>query len=63
VWRFWVTGDGFLYHMVRFMVGSMIEAVRRESFDAIRSALLHPEGQKAAAPAPPEGLCLERVEF
>ena len=63
VWRFWVTGDGFLYHMVRFMVGSMIEAVRRESLDAIRSALLHPEGQKAAAPAPPEGLCLERVEF
>jgi tRNA pseudouridine38-40 synthase len=63
LWRFWITGDGFLYHMVRFLVGSMIEAARSGSDAAIRSALAHPEGPKAAVPAPAHGLRLESVEF
>lgn len=62
-WRFMVTGDGFLYHMVRFLVGSMIEAAHTDSLEAIRAALQDPCGSKAGVPAPARGLCLERVEL
>jgi tRNA pseudouridine38-40 synthase len=62
-WTFWITGDGFLYHMVRFIVGSMIEAARSGSDAAIGEALAHPDGPKVGVPAPARGLCLEAVEW
>lgn len=58
-------GSGFLYRMVRLMVGSAVRCGQdRASVDAIRSALT----AGAAAPkttfcAPAEGLCLMRVLY
>lgn len=57
-------GDGFLYHMVRIMVGTLIEVGlgKREPREVL--AILAARDRKAAGPtAPPHGLCLERVEY
>jgi tRNA pseudouridine38-40 synthase len=63
VWRYTVTGDGFLYHMVRFLVGSMIKAAADGDLQAIAEALAHPETPKRIPPAPAAGLTLARVEL
>ena len=62
-WVFWITGDGFLYHMVRLMVGAMVEGARRGTLEAIEQGLRAPHGTKVGRLAPARGLCLERVEF
>ena len=62
--RFTVEGDGFLYNMVRIMVGTLLEiAAERLSPDSI-PAILEGRDRRAAGPtAPPHGLCLERVFY
>lgn len=62
-WIFRVTGNGFLYHMVRMMVGAMVEEVARGRTGLIARSLAEPRRGKAAPPAPAHGLCLDRVEF
>ncbi len=57
-------GDGFLYKMVRLMVGSLIHVARgRESPDWLRSLVTHPEGAKSSHCAPADGLYLVRVLY
>jgi tRNA pseudouridine38-40 synthase len=63
MWTFRVTGNGFLYHMVRMMVGAMVAEVAEGHADLVASGLGHPEGPKVAPPAPAQGLCLERVDY
>ena len=57
-------GDGFLYHMVRNLVGSLVK-VGLHSWDAERFAAVLASGDRtqAAATAPAAGLCLEHVEY
>ena len=62
-WVYWVTGDGFLYHMVRLMVGAMWAAAAAGSADPIVRALEHPERTGGFQAAPAAGLCLEQVWF
>ena len=62
-WVYWVTGDGFLYHMVRLMVGAMWAAASAGCADPIARALEHPEHVGAFQAAPARGLCLEQVWF
>ena len=62
-WVFWVTGDGFLYHMVRLMVGAMCAAAQAGGPEPIRRALAHPERVGLFSAAPASGLCLEQVWF
>lgn len=62
-WVFWVTGDGFLYHMVRLMVGAMCAAAQAGAPEPIRWALAHPERVGPFSAAPASGLCLEKVWF
>lgn len=60
--RFW--GNGFLYHMVRNLVGTLVNVglgrITPEEFQVI---LLARDRQKASATAPPEGLFLDHVEY
>jgi tRNA pseudouridine38-40 synthase len=61
---FEIRSDRFLHHMVRFLVGTMLELGewRREP-DAIAELLAQEDNSKVAQPAPPHGLFLERVEY
>jgi len=61
---FEIRSDRFLHHMVRFLVGTMLEIGegRREP-DAIAELLTQEDNSNVAQPAPPHGLFLERVEY
>ena len=58
-------GDGFLYKMVRMMVGAAIDCARgRETTDWIRAMLEKPaEAGKCSACAPADGLYLVGVDY
>ena len=59
-----VSGDGFLRHMVRTIVGTLVEVGRGWRDPADMEALLRGRNRHAAgATAPPQGLFLVRVEY
>ena len=59
-----VEGDGFLYHMVRVIVGTLVEVGRGARDEAWVSEVLAAGDRRRAGPtAPPEGLCLLWVRF
>lgn len=63
-YRFTVTADRYLHHMVRYLVGTMVEAARgRRSLDDLPALLANTPGLETSPPAPPEGLFLARVEY
>jgi tRNA pseudouridine38-40 synthase len=61
---FKITGDRFLHHMVRFLVGAQFEVatgqLSRSDFELI---LTNPVGKRALYPAPAEGLYLMKVKI
>jgi len=61
--RFTVTGNGFLYNMVRIMVGTLLEVGRgeRSSDDILR--LFGEKREKAGFLVPAKGLCLMEVIY
>ncbi len=63
--RFVVTADRFLHHMVRYLVGTMVEVARgKRSLDEMRVLLdSRGGGFVTSPPAPPEGLFLTHVEY
>ena len=63
-WVFRITGDGFLYNMVRIMVGTLLY-VGRGKLAAEEIPLLLKGGKRenAGVTVPPEGLCLEAVYY
>jgi tRNA pseudouridine38-40 synthase len=59
-----VAGDGFLRHMVRAMVGTLVEVGRGFREIAAMSSLLQGSARGEAGPtAPPQGLFLVRVDY
>ena len=59
-----VTGDGFLYNMVRIMVGTLLEVgIGKISPEAIKDILLAKDRNRAGRSVPPQGLCLEQVYY
>jgi len=59
-----VTGTGFLYNMVRILVGTMLEiAWDKRSSGAIARALTSGRRNDAGSTAPAKGLCLMRVRY
>ncbi len=59
-----VAGSGFLYNMVRILVGTMLEAGQgRRSVETAREALACGERRLAGPTAPAHGLMLRRVEY
>ena len=62
--RFTVRADGFLYNMVRIMVGTLLEIAQGKiPEDAIGAILAAKDRAKAGMTAPPEGLYLDRVFY
>lgn len=71
-WRPWaatglefrVTANRFLHHMVRYMVGTMVDVGRgRRPVDDIDALLRGEAGMETSPPAPASGLCLRRVYY
>lgn len=62
--QFDVTANRFLHHMVRYMVGTMVDvALQRRPPSDIDRLLREPGGLETSPPAPPEGLFLSHVEY
>jgi len=58
------SGNGFLYRMVRLLVGGAVRVAEgRETLVWIRDLLAHPEGRKCQYCAPAAGLYLQNVEY
>lgn len=61
---FTVEADRFLHHMVRFLVGTMVDiALGRRSPDDFPRLLAASDNLAASPPAPPQGLYLEAVRY
>lgn len=61
---FTVHGDGFLQHMVRIMVGTLLEVGYGEREPESMTALLDAMSRREAGfTAPPQGLCLMSVDY
>ena len=59
-----VIGDGFLYHMVRNIVGALVDAgLHRKSPEALARILDGRDRRKLGATAPAQGLFLEEVFY
>ena len=61
--RFEFVGDGFLYNMVRIMVGTLLEVGRGERPAGSVSELFGAKREKAGYLVPASGLCLMEVEY
>lgn len=62
--QFDVTANRFLHHMVRYMVGTMIDVgLERRPASDIDGLLTRGAALETSVPAPPEGLFLTRVEY
>ena len=61
--RFTVTGNGFLYNMVRIMVGTLLEVGKGERKCDTIPLLFGEKREKAGALVPSQGLCLMEVEY
>ncbi len=60
----WIEGDGFLYHMVRIIAGTLIEVgLGRLSPGVVAAALETGDRGLLGPTAPPHGLWLERVSY
>ena len=61
--HFAVTGNGFLYNMVRIMVGTLLEVGMRERNGDSIPLLFGEKREKAGVLVPAQGLCLMGVEY
>lgn len=58
-----VESNGFLYNMMRTIVGTLLVVGRGGSVDLVRDVLVSGDRTRAGPTAPPHGLCLIRVEY
>lgn len=62
--RIYVTGEGFLYHMVRNIAGALVDAgIGALTPEDLKKILEAKDRKKLGMTAPAEGLCLLRVYF
>jgi tRNA pseudouridine38-40 synthase len=61
---FTIEADRFVHHMVRFLVGAMIDiALHRRPLSDFSALLAATDNQAASPPAPPQGLYLMAVRY
>jgi tRNA pseudouridine38-40 synthase len=59
-----IEADGFLYKMVRNIVGTLVEVGRdRVAPERVAEVLAARDRRRAAPTAPPQGLCLVKVTY
>ena len=62
--RFYYHGNGFLQNMVRILTGTLLEVgygnIRPEEMEDILNAC---DRQKSGPTAPPQGLCMMKVDY
>lgn len=59
-----VKADAFLYHMVRRLVGAILEVANgKRSLEELQAALENPDNRWESGLAPAHGLCLEEVSY
>ena len=64
LYRIYVTGEGFLYHMVRNIAGALVDAGTGDmTKERLLSILASRDRRKLGMTAPAEGLCLLKVYF
>lgn len=62
--KFIITGDGFLYNMVRIMVGTLIEiGLNKREPEYIKYVIKSKDRTKAGKCVPSSGLCLKEVFY
>lgn len=62
--RLTITADRYLHHMVRYLVGTMVDVARgRRPLEDVARLLDGDPGVVTSPPAPPQGLFLARVEY
>jgi tRNA pseudouridine38-40 synthase len=62
--EFWIEADAFMRHMVRILVGTMLEvAGAKRSLDDLTALLAGAHRREAGATAPPHGLYLASVSY
>lgn len=62
--RFELTGDGFLYNMVRIIVGTLIEVgARSRAAEDMPAILASKDRERAGYTAPAQGLSLWQVRY
>lgn len=62
--KIYVSGDGFLYNMVRIMVGTLLEVGEKKvNPEYVREIIESKDRKKAGKVVPAKGLCLEKVFF
>jgi tRNA pseudouridine38-40 synthase len=61
---FEIRGDRFLYHMVRIIVGTLVDVGRgQREKGAVQRGISSGQRTDLGMTAPPDGLCLERIEL
>ena len=59
-----IAGNGFVYHMVRNLVWSMVQiGLGKKLPETLAKELMQKRGEFENSPAPPQGLYLARVEY
>jgi tRNA pseudouridine38-40 synthase len=62
--KFYIAADGFLYNMVRIIVGTLIDiGIGRREENYINYLMEIKDRSKAGKSVPPQGLCLEEVFY
>ena len=62
--RFTITADRYLHHMVRYLVGTMVDVARgRRPLEEMARLIANEPGLVTSPPAPAGGLFLHRVEY
>lgn len=70
LWEFWISADGFLYKMVRLLVGTLLDVGRGHLLGGAIAAAIEDVNRvwvgsdvRIGACAPAKGLCLEEVRY